>query len=116
MLIGVMAWLALLGGGQSSSAPERGNLNEELYYASNYASGRKVCDRRLSNQLVKRFTRRFGSRIEKLRSVHTALYGPDPEFIVTTSCMIPSEEYDQDEEMRKFEPVLRKLERRFGSY
>ena len=99
-----------------SEGPSPGNLSEELFYASNHASGRKVCDRDLAAKLVQRFNERFGDRIRALKEVHEAKHGPDPSFIHTSDCFSLSEQYSQRQAMDDFETKLRALERKYGCY
>ena len=100
----------------AQATPQPGNLAQELFYASMHASGSKLCDRKLAARLQRRFDARFGARISALVKVHEAHYGRDPDFIYTTDCLIVRGPYGQDRWMRKFEPVLRALERKYGGY
>ncbi|QNE32603.1 hypothetical protein F1C10_12050 [Sphingomonas sp. NBWT7] len=101
------------------SAPAPGNLSEALYAASVDASGSRLCDRRTGARYAALFNRRYGARIRALTRYHESRYGPDPDFIITTSCRItlaPARELDRNHSraMDRFDDTLRALERRFG--
>lgn len=90
------------------------NLSEALFNASVRASGSKLCDRKLSRRLERRFAARFGTRLRLLQATHVARFGPDPDFIVTTECHLLYPGYDQGQEFRRFDRLLRRYERSYG--
>ena len=110
------ALLTSPGVGSPTAKLSPGNLGEELYYASAAASGSRLCDGKRAARLGKKFDQHFGDRIRALRETHEALYGPDPDFIYTTSCNRPGPNYSQRQAFKDFEPKLRDLERKYGQH
>ncbi|QNQ10079.1 hypothetical protein [Sphingomonas alpina] len=118
------AYLALAIGQVVSTGSQpspRANLSEELYWASAEASGSRLCDAARRQRYGKQYEARYGQRIRKLVQVHTAIAGPDPEFIVTSSCRsMRASSYAQDQDhnraLKQFDGALKRLEVRFGGY
>ena len=103
----------------SADAAPRASLSESLYWASTGASGSRLCDRKRSARYTQQFDRRFGERIRRLMAYHVSTFGPDPEFIITTSCLLSgrsgrAQDRDHARAMDAFEPTLHDLEQRFG--
>jgi hypothetical protein len=101
------------------SAPASANLSETLYWASTTATGRRLCDRKQSARYTEQFDHRYGVRVRALMQYHVSKFGPDPDFIITTSCRIlrgSIHRHDRDHAraMDRFEEALRNLEHQFG--
>jgi hypothetical protein len=62
------------------------NWGQDFYYASQSASGSKLCDRDLANHYGQLFEKRFGERLRQLRVRFEQRYGQAPDFIVTSDC------------------------------
>lgn len=102
-----------------ASASASTNLSETLYWASTEATGSRLCDRKRSARYTEQFSRRYGARVRALTQYHVSKSGPDPDFIITTSCrnsQASSRRQDRDHAlaMNRFEGALRGLEQRFG--
>lgn len=96
----------------------RPNLSEDLYYASMSASGSRLCDRKRSARYSNLFERRYGERVRALLKAYDERYGPDPSFIITSSChssRAPGRKQDRNHAvaMNEFETWLRSAEQRF---
>lgn len=102
-----------------ASAPASANLSEKLYWASTDATGSRLCDRKQSARYTEQFNHRYGVRVRALIQYHVGKFGPDPDFIITTSCRIlrgSSRRQDRGhaDAMDRFEEALRGLEQKFG--
>ena len=101
------------------SAGNPGNLSEELFRASAMASGNRLCDRARAARYSNQFDARYGRRIRALVRYHEGKFGPDPEFIYVSSCLVLGGSYRQQERlhakaMTRFEGALQEMERRYG--
>lgn len=95
------------------------NLSEKLYWASTDATGSRLCDRKQSARYKEQFDHRYGLRVRALMQYHVSRSGPDPDFIITTSCRIirgSSRRQDKGHAraMDRFDKTLRDLEQQFG--
>lgn len=101
------------------SASASGNLSETLYWASTDATGSRLCDRKRSARYTEQFNRRYGARIQTLTQYHVGRFGPDPVFVITTSCRGSDrsnrqQDHDHQLAMNRFEGMLHGLEQQFG--
>jgi hypothetical protein len=101
------------------SAPASANLSETLYWTSTTATGNCLCDRKQSARYTEQFDHRYGMRVRALMQYHVSKFGPDPDFIITTSChilrgSIHRQDRDHARAMDRFEEALRDLEHQFG--
>jgi len=115
----VFATLMLAQATAAPAAQKRVNLSETLYYASMTATGSRLCDRDRSARYTAEFNERCGGRVRTLFSFHDATVGPDPDFIITSSCTIPrksgrGQDRDHAIALDHFEATLREIERDFG--
>lgn len=113
-----LALVALVQAISVEPSPGRPNLSEDLYYASMSASGSRLCDRKRSARYRKLFERRYGERVRALLNAYDERYGPDPSFIITSSCRssgAPGRKQNRDHAMamNDFETWLRSAEQRF---
>ena len=102
-----------------SPPPPPENFSATLYSESDSAAGSHLCDRKQSARYKRQFDRRYGARVRALVAYHARTFGPDPAFIIVTSCrrLIGSkskQRRDHDLAMDRFDAQLRDLERRFG--
>jgi len=115
----VFATLMLAQATAAPAATKRESLSETLYYASMAATGSRLCDRDRSARYTAQFNGRYGERVRRLFSFHDATVGPDPDFIITSSCTISrksgrGQDRDHVIALDHFELTLREFERDFG--
>jgi hypothetical protein len=118
-MIASLLALSLLSLGPSVDGQARENLSETIYYASISASGSRLCDRKRSARYKRQFNRRYGGRISALMKYRSRSHGPDPDFIITSSCQRSletgaSQDRRHSQALNDFDATLRDLERRFG--
>ena len=99
--------------------PPPENFSETLYWASASAAGASLCDRQRSARYKGQFDRRYGARVRALVAYHARTFGPDPGFIIVTSCRASlgsksQQRRDHELAMARFDAQLRDVERRFG--
>lgn len=107
--------------GQIPADPTEDNLTYRLEYETRDADAHYDCRSRRGDRYAADFQKRFGKRIQHLKAVHVARSGPDPNFMILSSCRVftgSSVERDvrHRRAMNDFEDNLRKLEREFGGY
>lgn len=106
---------------QMPADPKPSNLSYRLESLTGDADAHNYCPSRRRDRYTADFKKRYGGRIDRLKSVHLARSGPDASFIVLSSCQVSvASAAEQDARHRKamddFEGTLRSLEREFGNY
>jgi len=107
--------------GQVPADPKPSNLTYRLEYAKRDADAHHDCPSRRGNRYAADFKKRYGERIDRLKSVHLARSGPDPDFVVVTDCRrfigsAAERDARHRQAMDDFKQTLRLLEREFGNY
>jgi len=96
-----------------------GNLSSDIYYSSIDASGSRLCGRKQSAEYQRQFDGEYGERINALVTYHIRKFGPDADFVYTTSCrqsLLSRSKQDQQhmQALSHFESTLQELEQRYG--
>jgi hypothetical protein len=119
--IALLSCLAALAPGEILANSERPNLSEKLEYAKRDAAANNDCPSAAQKRYAADFERRYGQRIKRLMKVHLERSGPDPDFIMISSCRgfrgtMAERDALHRKGMKDFEPILRSLEQEFGGY